>query len=305
MYFSRFFKHLFWILVWAMLLFLVVILYYYALEYVSWTPKTLGYIEMLYNSVKYFLIAGLVWSIIGTIFYKIRHSRVMAKRVIKRFLPIIHFSINTLIAMVSIFMILEAIGINTKNIATGAWIGGAIFVLAYKDLFTNLLGSLSILLSRNFEIGDTIRVRTVRVWVEWMVEEITLNHIKITNKTGEVIYVPNKIIYSEPVENLSRRRFFSYEIILPIAKTTPFADVQYILNAVEAKINSFFPVDVEYMQTSPNAWDFMYTITVKLPKENKFFETEMRDFMARYIFSRGVNFSLEEKKLDEVVEWEK
>ncbi len=166
MYFSRFFKHLFGILVWAMILFLVVILYYYALEYVSWPPKTLGYIEMFYNAIKYFLIAGFVWSIVGAIFYKIRHSRVIEKKIIKRFLPIIHFLINTLIAMVAIFMILESMGVNTKNIATGAGIGGAIFVLAYKDLFTNLLGSLSILLSRNFEIGDTIRVRTVRLWIE-------------------------------------------------------------------------------------------------------------------------------------------
>ncbi len=86
-----------------------------------------------------------------------------------------------------------------------------------------------------------------------MVEEITLNHTKVTNKTGEVVYVPNKVIYSEPVENLSRRRFFSYEIILPIAKTTPYADVQHVLKAVESKITSFYPVDVEYVTSSPNA----------------------------------------------------
>lgn len=123
-----------------------------------------------------------------------------------------------------------------------------------------------------------------------MVEEITLNHTKVTNRTGEVVYVPNKVIYSEPVENLSRRRFFSYEFVLPIPKTMPADDVKYILDAIEAKINSFFPVDVAYESMNPNAGDFLYTITVKLPKENKFFETEMREFMIKYIFSRGVSF---------------
>lgn len=122
-----------------MFLFLVVILYYYAVEYFDWSPKTLGYIDMAYHTVKYFFVAGLIWSIVGAIFYKIRHSRVIEKKVIKRFLPIIHFLVNTLIVIVSVFMMLEAIGINTKNIATGAGIGGAIFVLAYKDLLTNLL----------------------------------------------------------------------------------------------------------------------------------------------------------------------
>ncbi len=40
----------------------------------------------------------------------------------------------------------------------------------------------------------------------------------------------------------------------------------------------------------------MYTITVKLPEENRFFESEMRDFMTKYIFSRGMSFAIEEKK---------
>ena len=170
------------------------------------------------------------------------------------------------------FFMLEALGINTRNILTGAGIGGAIFVLAYKDLFTNLLGSLSILLSKTFEIGDTIRVRTIRLWIEGMVEEITLNHTKITNKTGEVVYVPNKVIYSESVENLSRRRFYSYELLVPFAKTTPSEEISHALRVIEGKINSFFPIDVEYTMSNTNATDYTYTITVLLPEENNFFD---------------------------------
>lgn len=66
-----------------------------------------------------------------------------------------------------------------------------------------------------------------------MVEEITLNHTKITNKTGEVVFVPNKIIYSETVENLSRRRFFSYEFTVPFPKSAPSNDISEALRIIE------------------------------------------------------------------------
>ena len=287
MYFSRYFKHLFGILGWIMSLFLVVILYHYSVRYMHWTPKVLGHIETAYHVIEFFLVGGFVWSIVGTIFYQIRHSRAIETKLIRRFLPIFQFIINTIIVMLVGFFMLEALGINTRNILTGAGIGGAIFVLAYKDLFTNLLGSLSILLSKTFEIGDTIRVRTLRLWIEGMVEEITLNHTKITNKTGEVVYVPNKVIYSESVENLSRRRFYSYELLVPFAKTTPSEEISRALRVIEGKINSFFPIDVEYTMSNTNATDYTYTITVLLPEENNFFETEMRMFLVQYIFGRG------------------
>lgn len=286
--FSRFFKHIFGSLIWLSLLFLVVILYHYSVQYVSWQPHILAKIDMLYKSIKIFLCAWFVASVINLIVYKIKRSRVTENRILKRFLPIINFVVNLLVWVVAGFMILEACEINTKNILTGAGIGGAILALAYKDLFTNLLGSLSILFSQNFEIGDTIRIRTVRLWVEWMVEEITLHHTKITNKTGEVVYVPNKVIYSESVENLSKRRFFTYEFSVPFAKSASSQEISDSLRIIEGKINSFYPLKIEYVMSSPNAADFMYTIFVSLPKENSHFENEMRNFLVKFIF-RGEN----------------
>lgn len=164
--FPRFFKYIFGSLIWLMSLFLIVILYNYSVRYVRWEPSLLAKIDMFYKVIKIFLLGGFFYSIIGVIFYQIRHSRVTENRILKRFLPIINFAISLLIWVIVGFMILEAININTKNILTGAGIGGAILALAYKDLFTNLLGSLSILFSQSFEIGDTIRVRTVRLWIE-------------------------------------------------------------------------------------------------------------------------------------------
>lgn len=296
MYFSRIFKHIIGILIWLMLLFLIIILYHYSIRYWSWKAETLWYIDNIYAILKIFFTTGFISSIIWVFFYKIRHSRAIDTRLIRRFLPIFNFFITTVIWVVAVFLILEALHINTKNILAWAGIGGALLALASKDLITNLLWSLSILFSRTFEIWDTIRIRTVRLLIEGLVEEITLNHTKVTNKTGEVVYVPNKTIYSESVENLSRRRFFSYDFSIPFAKNVPIEEVEYSLAIIEAKIKSFYPLDIEYTSTNANATDFVYNISVQLPKENKFFEEEMRKFLVNHIFGRWSDKKIPKKE---------
>ena len=166
MYFSRIFKHIFGILIWLMSLFLVVILYHYSVRYVQWNAETLAYIDNFYSLLKIFFITGFISSIVGLIFHKIRTSKAIDQKLIRRFLPIINFFITTIIWVVAVFFMMEALRINTKNLLAGAGIGGALLALASKDIITNLLGSLSILFSRTFEIGDTIRIRTARFSIE-------------------------------------------------------------------------------------------------------------------------------------------
>jgi small-conductance mechanosensitive channel len=84
---------------------------------------------------------------------------------------------------------------------------------------TNLFGSLSILLSKTFDIGDEIRLAGPKGTIyEGIVEEITLNHTRIQSSTGEVVYIPNRSVYTEVVENLTRRRFYTYTYLIPFKK---------------------------------------------------------------------------------------
>lgn len=288
------YRHILSVFIWIMLVFLVIILYHYAIRGVDWDADALGKIDMLYAVARIFFITGTISSAIGAIFAYIRNSRALEMKFVKRFFPLMRFVMSMLVWVVGGFFILEALQINTKNILAGAGIGGAILALASKDLITNLMGSLSILFSWAFEIGDTIRIRTLRLWIEGMVEEITLNHTKVTNNTGEVVYVPNKTIYSESVENLSRRRFFSYEYLIPFAKWASAQEVHTALKIIEWKILSYAPIDIVHVAESPNATEYLYRITVKIPEENKKIDTEIREFLVSYIF-RGAH--TQEKKI--------
>lgn len=77
-------------------------------------------------------------------------------------------------------------------------------------------------------------MRGSRGTYEGIVEEITLNYTKLTNITGEVVYIPNRTIYTETVENLSRRRFETYTYLIPFAKGSSIGvDIQERIRIIE------------------------------------------------------------------------
>jgi small conductance mechanosensitive channel len=69
--------------------------------------------------------------------------------------------------------------------------------LAVQGLLSNYGAGLSIILSRPFVVGDTIRVQGV-----WgVVKEIRLAYTQLSNEDGEAIIIPNKHIIGEIIHN--------------------------------------------------------------------------------------------------------
>lgn len=173
--------------------------------------------------------------------------------------------------------------IETSGFLTSASIGGLMFVFAGRDIIANLFGSFMMIMSKKFDIGDTISVKGV----QGIVEEVTLDHTKIMSMEGKVVYMPNKIIITEQVENLSRRRFFTYTYKVPLKKEgKSSAEVHDILMLIEGKIWEYFPITVTMEAENPNASDFVYIYTVSLPEENADFDRNMQRFLVDCIFLR-------------------
>ena len=69
--------------------------------------------------------------------------------------------------------------------------------LAVQGLLSNYSAGLSIIFTRPFVVGDTIRVQGV-----WgIVEEVHLSHTLLTNEDAELIIIPNKHIVGEIIHN--------------------------------------------------------------------------------------------------------
>ena len=278
--------YLFSIFVWGMLLASTIVIYSNIVNIDWWAPPSLQRIDTIYLVVKNICIIALIASIVNLILREIRHSSAVENIIIRRFLPIIRFFLTASIWIIGGFHIFEELNIDTKSILTWAWIWWAILILAGKDIMTNLFWSMSILLGRIFDIGENIRIRSSK-WpsYEWLVEEITLNYTKITHKTGELVYIPNRTIYTEVIENLSRQRYFTYTYLIPFAKNTNSGkDVSEQIRIIEWKISEYDPLEIEWETENPNASDFLYKAIVKFPEENGKVDKIIREFLMKHIF---------------------
>lgn len=279
--------YIFSIFTWGILASLSVILHTYITSISWWKPDTLRLIDEIYIVARVVFFTATFTSGISLVFREIRHSWAIENIFVRRFLPIIRFFILSIIWVIAAFYAFESLNINTNNLLAWAWIGWAILALASRDIMSNLFGSLSILLSRTFDIGETIRIRWAKWSHEWIVEEITLNYTKMTDTdTGEVIYIPNKIIYSEIIENISRRRFKVYTYLIPLKKWgNTGEEMRNQLHIIEGKVEEFNPISIEWEMENPNANDYMYRMIVKMPTESELFDREIREFIMQYIFT--------------------
>lgn len=142
-------------------------------------------------------------------------------------------------------------------------------------------------MSKTFDIGDTIRIK----WIEGIVEEINLNYTKMMSTEGKVVYVPNRTLNIEYLENITRRRFYLYTFKVPFKKAGNSPSyVEDTLMYIEGKLWEYDPIEITMDYEIPNAVDFVYVFSVKLPLENREFERDIRSFLIPYIFP------VEEKK---------
>lgn len=121
-----------------------------------------GYMPLLRKGLSVLMIlvaaygASVSFNLILTkIFVPVIRGNALAKKVF----PLIHWAISIAVWIVAVFFVLGTLGVNLGALITGAGIGGVLFALASKEFIANLFGSLSLIFSHNFKIGDTIKVK--------------------------------------------------------------------------------------------------------------------------------------------------
>lgn len=177
----------------------------------------------------------------------------------KKIFPLIHWAISIAVWIIAVFFILGALGINIAALITGAGIGGVLFALASKEFISNLFGSLSLIFSKNFKIGDTIKVKGY----EGIVDEISLSYTRLVDKKGTVIFMPNKLIISETVENLSMAasKKLEFPCELPISDAK---ELKKALESIETEIKALGGDDTKTSSSIDGLTENGYSVSFKV-----------------------------------------
>jgi hypothetical protein len=102
---------------------------------------------------------------------------------------------------VLLLVALDNLGINITALVTGLGITGIAVALAVQNVLGDLLGALSIVIDKPFEVGDAIQVDAF----EGTVERIGLKTTRVRSVDGEELVFANADLLRSKIRNLARR----------------------------------------------------------------------------------------------------
>lgn len=201
----------------SLLLFIAIISgYFYFKTMVSFSLFNPIYVDKAMIVISVILSTYIFTKIIDIFLRKILLKIFNNANFTKRVFPVFHKILNILIWIIWILVWLGFLGYNPIAIVTWAWVWWVLIAIAGKETISNFVGSIILVFNKNFKIWDRIRIIMKKTY-EWTVEEITLSYTKLIDSSGNVIYIPNKNILLETIENLSQAKFNKIEINLNLS----------------------------------------------------------------------------------------
>ncbi len=113
---------------------------------------------------------------------------------------IIKWFISAAVWSVALLLILDNVGADVTALLAGLGIGGIAIGIAAQGIFRDLFSSLSIVIDKPFQIGDTIRYGD-----SWgKIEEIGLKTTRVRAKSGEQMIISNTNLLDYEIHNMER-----------------------------------------------------------------------------------------------------
>ena len=124
---------------------------------------------------------------------------------------------------------LALLGVDLMAMAASLGLVGLTLGFALRDVLSNSLSGVMLLVQRPFSIGDTISV----AGLEGVVEDVRVRDTVLRTSDGRTAYVPNMTVFNGVVLNSSTSRLRRFEITVPTAVgSDPIAACETVSRAV-------------------------------------------------------------------------
>lgn len=206
----------------------------------NWNFKPVGEFGILFILQKAFdsaVILTCTWVIIrlmkvGILFATEKWQGVEQKSK-QQFIPFLNDLAMVFIIAGSTFVILGRVfQVDVMALITGLGLGGLALALAARETLENLFASFTIFLDLPFVVGDTIQAGGIT----GDVEKIGFRSTKLRAVDGNLIMIPNRLLTSQSLENLSERHYRRAKFNLTCDLKTSHEQIQAIIPAIELLI---------------------------------------------------------------------
>ena len=209
------------------------------------------------------------WGLLRALDALLDHAHEIArekKMGVAAFMPWIKKSVVAIFVVLGVLLTVQSLGYNVSTILQGLGIGGLAFALAAQDTIANLFGSIVVAIDQPFKLGETVKIGAST----GTVEDIGLRSTKIRLADKSLVVLPNKLVSSEAIVNLSRFTGRRVEQVFGLTYDTKPDQMEAIVREIRGIIEAEPEVDatavhVYFRDYSASSLDIWTAYVIKDP----------------------------------------
>ena len=255
------------------------------------TDRTIGYGSTVAFSLVVF------WGLLRAFGAVLDHMHEVAREKqmgVAAFMPWIKKTLVAIFVVIGVLITVQSLGFNVSTILSGLGIGGLAFALAAQDTIANLFGSIVVAIDQPFKVGETVRIGANT----GLVEDIGLRSTKIRLIDKSLVILPNKLVSSEAIVNLSRFTQRRVEQVIGLTYDTKPDQMAAIVEDVRQIILAEPTVDVtsvmvffrDFSASSLDLW-IVYLTTGDDFQEGLALRQRVNLAIMRAVAARGLSFA--------------
>ena len=151
-----------------------------------------------------------------------------------------------MLLLIGFFFVLSVLKLDKVVISLLAGVGilGLALGFAFQDIAANFISGVIIAVQKPFGVGDMIETNDYF----GVIERITLRTVDVRKPTGELVKLPNKMVFENPVTNLSYHGTRRVDVEVGISYAEDLERVQQVvIEALENVKNRVKTRDIEVM----------------------------------------------------------
>jgi MscS family membrane protein len=149
--------------------------------------------------------------------------------------PFFRDIIIVIVVFCSFFLILGFVfRQDVLSLITGLGIGGVALALAARATLENLFASFTLFTEQPFIVGDDIELGSMI----GTVEKVGFRSTRVRHVDGSSIVVPNQMLVSQTLNNLTQRKHRRHKFFLRLKLDTPITKIKTLVNEIQHLIDN-------------------------------------------------------------------
>ena len=182
-------------------------------------------------------IIAITWIIIRLIkFFSIvflKRAEETESKTDEHLVPFFRDIIITLIVFCAFFLILGFVfRQDVISLITGLGIGGVALALAARATLENLFASFTLFTEQPFIVGDDIELGEII----GKIEKVGFRSTRIRHVDGSLVFVPNQMLVSQTLNNLSQRKDRRHKFFIRLKLETPLPKIKMVIDEIQTLI---------------------------------------------------------------------